>query len=248
MKLRPRTYLFGAAACALFVGGCTAILGLERKSLSDAGSPDGAADAEDPAKRYRVFYYLPKDQTRGGLINNDITAVAYKADTVCYDAADQAQLGLANRTWVAWISIPALAMKDRLKNVSVPRYLVDQTTRVFSGSPFTQLPSHPIDMNVLGQSLSAGDGGGPLPIFTGTTVTGDLGASHCEGWTTNDAGAFGVVGSTASTGADWTAKEQPLSCNTLGGFYCFEDDGPRPTTPAGTVTGKSQSPPPLRAH
>lgn len=182
---------------------------------------DGSADADassqgdaaaDASSRKRVFV------TFGVTTGGGVAGVA-GANAKCQLSADNAKLG---GTFIAWLSVPADPVLNRLQDVG-PWYLVDRTTLVFANKlAITSGPNVPIDRDENGNKAS----GVPLLAWTGTLSNGQAAVgtnSSCEGFVGAPQGG-GVAGDPTKKTSEWTQADayNPVGCGNSLHLYCIE--------------------------
>jgi hypothetical protein len=134
------------------------------------------------------------------------------ADDQCTAAA--AASGLEG-DWTAWLSINGTAARDRIADAAYR--LLDGTVIATSKTDLlngTLLAPIDLDENFVKVTFAP-------EVWTGTGTDGTWPQSGtCNVWSSSDAQFSGLIGTTTSTEADWTAKGG-ASCPTGNRLYCF---------------------------
>jgi hypothetical protein len=194
-------------------------------SAGDAGAPPVAPiDPATPANK-RVFvtstsYHGDLQSQGGGADGLD------GADRLCGESAATAGLG---GTWLAWVSTSEADALSRLP-VGVRWTLIDGSTEVFpSRGAISMGPSHAIDTDEQGATVSASGAAFPT-VWTNTdrfgrnSVEGQNDA--CDDWAgQTGVAAVGAIFDPALGGAlglSWTDTRQPRACGSEHRLYCFE--------------------------
>jgi hypothetical protein len=231
--IRMRAFAFVAFASASALAACGTLLGgdddeVEPPIRTGADAADGTASAEgasgaDGASsvdsggdgavapvRKRVF--VTRSRYTGGF--GSIAA----ADELCKASALDAGRG---GTWKAYLAgLDGTHASARIADHAY--YLLDgNDTKAFDGRPTANgAPAGPIAFDEKGMDF----GGDPnKQVWTGLSVDAPS-ARTCNGWTSDDAGAYGGFGDMfVSFDKTWQQAGGTVSCDELYRLYCFED-------------------------
>ncbi|NOU27503.1 MAG: hypothetical protein HOO96_06300 [Polyangiaceae bacterium] len=136
------------------------------------------------------------------------------ADAACNAEADDARLGARFK---AWLSVPGAKAPGRF---TVPARDIELPGGEHVAKGFSDLvnmgPRTPIAQTAKKAPVAA-----TASVYTGTDVTGDASANHCDNWTSpTGLGTYGLP----STKDLWTdAAPAAVACTVLRQVYCFEE-------------------------
>lgn len=210
-----------ALACiaALGAAGCDDLLGIDNFTPDAASSTttgNGGSGGADT--KLQVFI---TSTLHDGALGPDSEPAIDNADAICTKRALAANL--TGRLWTAWLTNQFRIGMTAALGPHGPWHLVDGTPAIASYDDLVACQpclAAAINLNEFGASAD------DAPVWTGTNVDGstislDSLDNTCLGWSSNDAGQVGAVGSPADTSAAWTHAND-AACNTPAHLYCFE--------------------------
>jgi hypothetical protein len=213
-----------ASACGKFIaesanasdagiGDATADDGADPSATGDAYGGDSGADAIVVSKTRVVF--VSKAQVAGDMLGDG------GADGLCNAEAnaDAAAPTVRGKRFIAWLSTPTVAAKDRLVPSDAPYQRTDGNAVAID---FAALTSGALIMPINRDSTGALWGSSGSKVWTGTGPNGAATAEHCEGWTSKSDGKDGTYGELTSTTSTWT-QASVEACDNDNHVYCIEE-------------------------
>ena len=135
------------------------------------------------------------------------------ADATCNELAASGHAALQSKVFLAWLSAPDVAARDRHAHGTGPYVRIDGAVVAMDWNELTSGTIREfIDRDETNASVN-------YNVWTGTAADGSATGSSCGGWTSQS--GSGTIGSTRLKGGAWT-NALSLGCGSENHLYCIE--------------------------
>lgn len=168
---------------------------------------------------------LSTDDTINNLPNEVLQPGLPRADIYCQTLATNAGLAGTYRAWLSDSnSSPATRFVAKMDQVGLPddfsgRFVLTNGTTIIANSWGDLTKPSGLSKPI---STDQNNDGASGAVWTGTGTDGKATSPNCGDWSTQSDTQSGTQGSAAAVDKNWTAKDQPSTCDNDARLYCFQ--------------------------